>query len=82
MAQPGHPQYCEASEILTRQFFEIPPYTPKPGSGQEFFEIMQRDSVPFHKHNSNDVAWHGQSMHNVDGYGLIWAFADMATLEV
>jgi hypothetical protein len=63
------------------QIIEILLYTLKPGTGREFFEIMQRESVPLHIRNGIDVAWHGQSMHNVDGYGLIRAFADMASLE-
>lgn len=60
---------------------EIMLYTLKPGTGQEFFEIMRRESVPLHRRVGIDIVWHGQSMHSKDGYGLIRAFADMATLE-
>lgn len=64
------------------QIVEILLYKLKPGTGNEFFEIMQTISAPLHKQNGIDVVWHGQSMHDPDGYGLIRAFADMASLEV
>src|SRR3546814_30565 len=63
------------------QIIEMLLYKLKPGTGSEFFEIMQSVSVPLHKQNGIDVVWHGQSMHDPDVYGLIRAFADMATLE-
>lgn len=63
------------------QIIEILLYKLKPGTGGEFFEIMQNISAPLHKQRGIDVVWHGQSMHDPDDYGLIRAFADMAALE-
>lgn len=60
---------------------EILLYKLKPGSGGEFFAIMRDVSVPLHRRAGIDVVWHGRSMHDPDGYGLIRAFADMASLE-
>lgn len=62
------------------QIIEILLYKLKSGTGGEFFDIMQNLSVPLHKENGIDVIWHGQSMHDPDGYGLIRGFADMADL--
>lgn len=42
---------------------------------------MQNISVPLHRQNGIDVIWHGQSMHDPDGYGLIRGFADMNALD-
>jgi hypothetical protein len=81
VAFPRCPQHCEANKISMAQVIEILLYTLKPGTGREFYEIMQDESVPLHKRNGIDVVWHGQSMHNADVYGLIRAFADVATLE-
>jgi hypothetical protein len=63
------------------QIIEILLYKLKPGTGGEFFSIMQEVSVPLHRRHGIDVVWHGQSMNDPDGYGLIRAFADMAALE-
>lgn len=63
------------------QIIEILLYKLKSGTGGEFFDIMQNLSVPLHKENGIDVIWHGQSMHDPDGYGLIRGFADMADLD-
>jgi hypothetical protein len=63
------------------QLIEILLYKLKPGSGAEFFEIMQNISIPLHKQHGIDVIWHGQSQHDPDGYGLIRGFADLATLD-
>lgn len=60
---------------------EILIYSLKPKTGPEFFEIMQNESVPLHTRNGIHVVWHGPSMHNADGYGLIRAFADTAASE-
>jgi hypothetical protein len=60
---------------------EILLYKLKPGTGREFFSMMRDVSVPLHRQFGIDVVWHGQSMHDLDGYGLIRAFADMASLE-
>lgn len=65
---------------MTR-IIEILLYRLKPGTGSEFFSIMQDVSVPLHLKNGIDVVWHGQSLHDADGYGLIRAFPDMASLE-
>ncbi|PIO97349.1 NIPSNAP family protein [Pleomorphomonas carboxyditropha] len=63
------------------QLIEILLYKLKPGTGGDFFEIMQNVSVPLHRRNGIDVIWNGQSMHDPDAYGLIRGFADMAALE-
>nr|WP_010393804.1 NIPSNAP family containing protein [Paracoccus sp. TRP] len=63
------------------RLIEILLYKLKPGTGGEFFDIMHNISVPLHRQNGIDVIWHGQSMHDPDGYGLIRGFADMAELD-
>ena len=65
---------------MTR-IIEILLYKLKPGAGGEFFDIMQNISVPLHQQNGIDVIWHGQSMHDAAGYGLIRGFKDMAALD-
>ncbi|OLP58622.1 NIPSNAP family containing protein [Xaviernesmea oryzae] len=60
---------------------EILSYRLKPGTGQDFFEIMSTVSVPLHQGQGIDVVWHGRSLDHEDGYGLIRAFADLDTLE-
>jgi hypothetical protein len=64
------------------QIVEVLLYQLKPGTGDEFFTIMQDVSVPLHRKHGIDVVWHGQSMHDPDCYGLVRAFTDMATLEM
>lgn len=63
------------------KIIEILLYKLKPGTGSGFFSIMQGVSVPLHRKHGIDVVWHGPSIHDPDGYGLIRAFADMAALE-
>lgn len=63
------------------QIIEILLYKLKPGTGEEFFEVMQNVSVPLHQENGIDVIWHGQSMHDSDGYGLIRGFENMEEME-
>lgn len=42
---------------------------------------MQNTSVPLYRQSGIDVIWHGQSMHDPDGYGLIRGFADMTASD-
>lgn len=63
------------------RIIEILLYKLKPGTGGEFFSIMQDVSVPLHRQHDIDVVWHGQSMHDPDCYGLIRCFDDTASLE-
>ena len=69
-------------ENMLALIVEILVYQLKPATGPAFFEIMQRVSVPMHRQLGIDVVWHGQSLHDPDGYGLIRAFADLPALEV
>lgn len=69
------------SNSSTDYLIEIVLYSLKPGTGGEFFGIMQSASVPLHQGSGIDVIWHGQSIHDPDSYGLIRGFADMATLS-
>jgi hypothetical protein len=71
---------ADAEKNMT-QIIEILLYELKPGTGGEFFSIMHDVSVPLHRAHGIDVVWHGQSMHDPDGYGLIRAFADIAALQ-
>ncbi|OLP57633.1 NIPSNAP family containing protein [Rhizobium rhizosphaerae] len=63
------------------QIVEILTYRLTPGSGAAFFAIMQEVSVPLHLKHGIDVVWHGRSLHDADGYGLIRAFETMEALE-
>ena len=63
------------------RIIEILLYKLKPSTGGEFFEIMQNISVPLHQKGGIDVIWHGQSMHDIDGYGLIRAFENYDDME-
>lgn len=63
------------------KIIEILLYQLKPGSGEEFFDLMSNVSVPLHEKWGIDVVWHGQSMHDPDGYGLIRCFSDIASMD-
>ena len=60
---------------------EILLYKLKPGTGGDFQAIMRDVSAPLHRRHGIDVVWHGPSMHDPDGYGLIRAFPDVAAME-
>ena len=60
---------------------EILLYKLKPQTGDAFHALMRNVSVPLHHQHGLDVVWHGQSLHDRDGYGLVRAFADLPTLE-
>lgn len=64
------------------QVVEILLYKLKPGAGGDFLTIMRDVSLPLHRRHGIDVVWHGPSMHDPDGYGLIRAFPDMAAMEM
>lgn len=62
---------------------EILQYTLSKDSGAAFHVIMQEISVPLHQRHGIDVVSYGNSLHDLDCYYLIRAFANpesMATV--
>lgn len=68
-------------ETVMSRVVEILLYKLKPGTGGDFQAIMRDVSAPLHRRHGIDVVWHGPSMHDPDGYGLIRAFPDAAAME-
>ncbi|MFO6503248.1 NIPSNAP family protein [Serratia marcescens] len=56
---------------------EILQYTLRKGSGAAFHAIMQEISVPLHQSHGIDVVSFGNSLHDLDCYYLIRAFASV-----
>ena len=57
---------------------EIRTYTLKPGSGEQFHQRFERESLPLLRKWKIDVVAYGRSLHDGDAYLLIRAFPTLA----